>query len=82
MSEAKPILRPRYPMMGIAALNPSYLLAPSLIEPKPVLPPGLKKFGVTRSKTLGVFFSVPCRKPRMQETASRERRSFALFTSP
>jgi hypothetical protein len=42
------------------AFAPSGLLAQSVIEPKPVLPPGREQnFGVTRSKTLGVF--CPCR---------------------
>src|SRR6185312_13335054 len=40
--------------------------APSLIEPKPVLPPGLF-FGVTRSRPAS--YPVPCPKPRMHRIA-------------
>jgi len=34
---------------GFRFAHPGYVLAPSVIEPKPVLPPGLENFGVTRS---------------------------------
>jgi hypothetical protein len=56
-----------------ALLNPGYVLAPRLIEPKPVLPPGLEKLRRDAIKRSASFLPVPCRKPRMQKTASRER---------
>jgi hypothetical protein len=50
----------------------SGLLAPSLIEPKPVLPPGFLKLRRDAIKNARRLLSVPCRKPRVQKTASRE----------
>jgi hypothetical protein len=64
------------PLPDFAALHPGYKSAPSLIEPKPVLPPGLEQnFGVTRSKTLGVFpcraANLGCKKPHRENAEAR-----------